>query len=143
MPLIRLTVSSGSLTEEGRTEIRQELAGAALRWEGFPDTAFFRGLSWVYLTELPEGVQGTAGDDAPRFLVEVTVPQATSPVPDKSGLIQDITQVVLKDAGLDRHAASRVWVLVHEQPEGSWGAGGAVVRHADLTALADAQRAAS
>ncbi|MER5966848.1 TniQ family protein [Streptomyces sp. NPDC002057] len=44
---------------------------------------------------------------------------------------------------LSRNDASRVWVLVHEQPEGSWDAGCAVVRHADLTVLADAQRAAS
>ncbi|MCX4963608.1 4-oxalocrotonate tautomerase family protein [Streptomyces sp. NBC_00654] len=143
MPLIRLTAPTGSLTEEGRAAIRQDLAAAVLRWEGFPDTAFFRGLSWSYLTELPEGVQGTAGDDAPRFLAEVTVPQGTPPVLDKSGLIEDVTRAVLKAAGLSRNDASRVWVLVHEQPEGSWGAGGSVVHHADLAALAEAQRSVS
>jgi hypothetical protein len=31
-------------------------------------------------------------------------------------------------------------VLVHEQPEGSWGAGGSIVRYADLVALAKSQR---
>jgi hypothetical protein len=33
-----------------------------------------------------------------------------------------------------------VWVLVHEQPDGTWGAGGSVIRYADLVALAKGQR---
>ncbi|WP_329623546.1 4-oxalocrotonate tautomerase family protein [Streptomyces sp. NBC_01255] len=139
MPLIRLTAPTGSLTEEGRASVRRELAAAVLRWEEFPDTAFFRGLSWSYLIELPEGAQGTAEDDEPRFLVEVTVPQGPAPTRDKAGLVADVTEVVLNAAGLSRRDAGRVWVLVHEQPEGSWGAAGSVVRHADLTALASAQ----
>jgi hypothetical protein len=33
-----------------------------------------------------------------------------------------------------------VWVLVHEQPDGTWGAGGSVIRYADLVGLAKEQR---
>lgn len=29
-----------------------------------------------------------------------------------------------------------MWMLVHEQPDGTWGAGGSVIRYADLVALA-------
>ncbi len=29
-----------------------------------------------------------------------------------------------------------MWVLIHEQPDGTWGAGGSVIRYADLVALA-------
>ena len=36
--------------------------------------------------------------------------------------------------------ALRVWVLVHEQPDGTWGAGGSVIRYADLVAVAKGQR---
>ncbi|MDQ0749145.1 hypothetical protein QF034_003376 [Streptomyces africanus] len=32
-------------------------------------------------------------------------------------------------------------MLVHEQPDGTWGAGGSVIRYADLVALAKGQRA--
>jgi hypothetical protein len=32
--------------------------------------------------------------------------------------------------------APRVWVLIHEQVEGTWGAGGGIVRYADVVALA-------
>ena len=140
MPMIRLTVPPGSLTEQGRKTVQRDLAAVLLRWEGAPDTAFFRAQAWSYLVELPEGAQTTAEDDEPRFLVDVTVPQGALSERRKAGLVQDATRTVLDAAGLSRADALRVWVLVHEQPEGTWGAGGSVIRYADLVALAKEQR---
>lgn len=139
--MIRLTVPTDALTDQGRATIQRDLAAVLLRWEGAPDTAFFRAQAWSYLTELPEGAQKTAEDDAPRFLVEVTVPQGALSERRRAGLVEEATATVLAAAGLSRDEALRVWVLVHEQPEGAWGAGGSVVRHADLVALAKGQRA--
>ncbi|MFF7258768.1 4-oxalocrotonate tautomerase family protein [Streptomyces sp. NPDC008159] len=136
MPMIRLTVPAGALTEEGRTTVRRDLAAVLLRWEGAPDTAFFRAQAWSYLVELPAGAQTTAEDDVPRLLVEVTVPQGALSERRKAGLVQDATTTVLAAAGLAPDDAPRVWVLVHEQPDGTWGAGGSVIRYADLVALA-------
>ncbi|GAA4058747.1 tautomerase family protein [Streptomyces shaanxiensis] len=141
MPMIRLTVPSGSLTEESRRTVQRDLAAALLRWEGAPDTEFFRAQAWSYLVELPEGAQTTAEDDAPRFLVEVTVPQGALSERRKAGLVDEATQTVLDAAGLDRADALRVWVLIHEQADGTWGAGGSVIRYADLVALAKGQQA--
>lgn len=141
MPMIRLTVPTGALTDQGRATIQRDLAAVLLRWEGAPDTAFFRAQAWSYLTELPAGAQKTAEDDAPRFLVEVTVPQGALSERRKAGLVEEATASVLSAADLSPDQALRVWVLVHEQPEGTWGAGGSVVRHADLVALAKGQRA--
>ncbi|WP_328413547.1 tautomerase family protein [Streptomyces violaceus] len=140
MPMIRLTAPAGALTEQGRPSIQRDLAAVLLRWEGAPDTAFFRAQAWSYLTELPEGAQTTAEDDAPRFLVEVTVPQRALSERRKAGLIEEATQTVLAAAGLGQDDALRVWVLVHEQPDGTWGAGGSVIRYDDLVALAKGQR---
>ncbi|MDL2078388.1 tautomerase family protein [Streptomyces sp. GXMU-J15] len=136
MPMIRLTVPAGSLTDEGRRTVQQDLARALLKWEGAPDTAFFRAQAWSFLAELREGAQVTAEDAAPRFLVEATVPQGALSERRKAGLVKDATRVVLHAAGLGEEEALRVWVLVHEQPDGTWGAGGAVIRYADLVALA-------
>ncbi|MFF9013444.1 4-oxalocrotonate tautomerase family protein [Streptomyces sp. NPDC014870] len=136
MPMIRLTVPAGALTEEARATVQRDLASVLLRWEGAPDTAFFRAQAWSYLVELPEGAQTTAEDDAPRFLVEVTVPEGALSERRKAGLVEDATKTVLSAAGLAPHDALRVWVLVHEQPDGTWGAGGSVIRYADLVALA-------
>lgn len=136
MPMIRLTVPVGALTEEGRSTVQRDLAAVLLRWEGAPGTAFFRAQAWSYLVELPERAQSTAEDDAPRFLVEVTVPQGALSERRTAGLVQDATKTVLSAAGLASADALRVWVLVHEQPDGTWGAGGSVIRYADLVALA-------
>nr|WSZ98176.1 tautomerase family protein [Streptomyces sp. NBC_00857] len=136
MPMIRLTAPTGSLTEQARTTIQRDLATVLLRWEGAPDTAFFRAQAWSYLVELPEGTQITAEDEAPRFFVEVTVPEGALSERRKAGLIEDATKTVLAAAGLTADDALRVWVHVHEQPDGTWGAGGSVIRYADLVALA-------
>ncbi|MER6129184.1 tautomerase family protein [Streptomyces sp. NPDC001795] len=136
MPMIRLTAPAGSLTEEGRKSVQRDLAAVLLRWEGAPDTAFFRAQAWSCLVELPEGAQTTAENDAPRFLVDVTVPQGALSERRKAGLVEEATTTVLRAAGLSQDDALRVWVLVHEQPDGTWGAGGSVIRFADLVALA-------
>ncbi|MEU0404934.1 tautomerase family protein [Streptomyces sp. NPDC006197] len=136
MPMIRLTVPAGALTGEARAAVQRDLARVLLRWEGAPDTAFFRAQAWSYLVELPEAAQTTAEDDAPRFLVEATVPKGALSERRKAGLVEDATKTVLSAAGLAPADALRVWVLVHEQPDGTWGAGGSVIRHADLVALA-------
>lgn len=140
MPVIRLTVPSGSLTEQGCTSVQRDLAAVLLRWEGAPDTAFFRAQAWSYLVELPKGAQTTAEDEAPRFLVEVTVPQGALSERRKAGLVEDATKTVLAAAGLGPDDALRVWALVHEQPDGTWGAAGSVIRYADLVAFAKGPR---
>ncbi|MEV4682969.1 tautomerase family protein [Streptomyces kurssanovii] len=136
MPMIRLTTPAGALTDQGRATIQRDLAAVLLRWEGAPETKFFRAQAWSYLVELPEGAQATAEDEAPRFLVEVTVPQGALSERRKAGLVEEATKTVLSATGLAQEDALRVWVLVHEQPDGTWGAGGSVVRYADLVALA-------
>ncbi|MFJ3673300.1 4-oxalocrotonate tautomerase family protein [Streptomyces sp. NPDC090106] len=136
MPMIRLTTPARALTEQGRTTVQRDLAAVLLRWEGAPDTAFFRAQAWSYLIELPENAQTTAQDEEPRFLVEVTVPQGALSERRTAGLVQDVTRTVLSAANLTTDDSLRVWVLVNEQPDGTWGAGGAVVRYADLVALA-------
>ncbi|MCD0452987.1 tautomerase family protein [Actinocorallia sp. API 0066] len=138
MPMIKLTVPAGSLTEKGRDGVQRDLAAALLRWEGAPDTEFFRSVAWSYLIELPPGAQTTAEDEAPRFLVEVTVPEGALSERRKAGLVEEATQIVLAAADLTSADALRVWVLIQEQPDGTWGAGGSIIRLADLKALAQA-----
>jgi phenylpyruvate tautomerase PptA (4-oxalocrotonate tautomerase family) len=140
MPMIQLTAPAGALTREGRASIAKTLAAVLLRWEGAPDTALFRSLAWTYLHELPAGAQSTAEDGLPRFRVEITVPQGALSERRKAGLVGEATTAVLDAAGLSEGDAQRVWVLIHEQPDGTWGAGGQIIRYADLVALAATHR---
>ncbi|MEU8076464.1 tautomerase family protein [Catellatospora citrea] len=134
--MIQLTAPVGALPPAGRDSIQKTLAAVLLRWEGAPDNALFRSLAWTYLHELPAGAQTTAEDDAPRFRVEITVPVGALSERRKAGLVAEITTAVLDAAGLTDADAQRVWVLIHEQPDGTWAAGGKIVRYADLVALA-------
>ncbi|MFC9361796.1 4-oxalocrotonate tautomerase family protein [Rhodococcus sp. NPDC057014] len=79
-------------------------------------------------------------DDLPRFRVDVTVPAGALSDRRTQGLITEVTAEVLAAAGLGEADGLRVWVLVHEQPEGTWGAAGQVVRFSELAALAREQR---
>ena len=142
MPMIELTAPAGALTEAGRKSVQRDLATLLLKWEGAPDNAFFRSVAWTYLHELPEGAQTTAEDDAPRFRVDVRVPEGVLSDRRKAGLVQEATALVLEAAGLAESDAMRVWVLIHEQPEGTWGAGGQVVNFAELRAAAQAAKSA-
>ena len=136
MPMIELTVPAGSLTDAGHKSVQRDLAALLLKWEGAPDNEFFRSVAWTYLHELPAGAQTTAEDDAPRFRVDVRVPAGALSDRRKAGLVQEATALVLEAAGLGEADAMRVWVLIHEQAEGTWGAGGQIVKFAELKALA-------
>lgn len=136
MPQIQLTVPGDALTAGGSATIRADLAACLLKWEGAPATDFFRSLAWSYLHELPAGAQITAADTEPRFRVDVTVPAGALDDKRKAGLVREVTEIVLEAAGLAADQALRVWVLIHEQAEGTWGAGGQIFRYADLVALA-------
>jgi phenylpyruvate tautomerase PptA (4-oxalocrotonate tautomerase family) len=139
MPMVQLTVPAGAIRDDARACVQKALATTLLKWEGAPDNEFFRAQAWSYLIELPAGAQTTAEDAHARFRVDVTVPQGALSDRRKEGLIKEVTAVVSNAAGLAEADALRVWVLVHEQPEGTWGAGGAVVRYSELVALAQDQ----
>jgi phenylpyruvate tautomerase PptA (4-oxalocrotonate tautomerase family) len=143
MPLIELIAPAGALTGTGRAGVQKQLAATLLRWEGAPDNAVFRAQPWSYLHELPAGAQTTAEDDGvsgDRFLVRVTVPEGALSDRRRAGLVKDATDVVLGAAGLAAEEARRVWVLIGEQPDGTWGAGGAVIRFKELVAAAKQAR---
>ena len=95
--------------------------------------------SWPIRTETP-----LAGSSAipPKLSVatRVTVPEGALSDRRKEGLVKEATATVLDAAGLSEADALRVWVLVHEQREGTWGAGGTIIRFAELAALAKAER---
>ena len=136
MPVIELTAPAGAIAPDARETIQRDLAQTLLRWEKAPDTELFRSIAWSYLHELPEGAQTTAEDDEPRFRVDVRVPEGALSDRRKAGLVDEVTSVVMKAAGLSAEHSLRVWVLIHEQPDGTWGAGGAIVRYSDLVQLA-------
>jgi phenylpyruvate tautomerase PptA (4-oxalocrotonate tautomerase family) len=141
MPKLDLTIPAESLSDEAQQELARELGATLLRWEGAPDTEFFRSITWTHVHALPaESIQTPDGVAEPHAVVDITVPSGALSERRKAGLVEDVTQVVLKATGWGDGAAVRVWTLIHEVPDGNWGAAGAVVRFDQLREAAKAER---
>ena len=142
MPRVELTYTAGALSDDAKQELPPQLAESMLRWEGAPDTEFFRAISWVHLHELPAGAAFTADGPAElsQFVVDVSVPQGGLSERRKGGLVEEFTKLIREAAGLAEDEAIRVWVLVHEIAEGFWGGGGQIIHFELLRAAAKAER---
>jgi phenylpyruvate tautomerase PptA (4-oxalocrotonate tautomerase family) len=142
MPKIDLTYSAGALTPEAKAELPAKLAATLLKWEKAPDTEFFRSISWTHVHELAPGATNDAnGPDAPtHFVIDVTTPAGALSDRRRAELAKEMTEQVSDAAGLSADDAIRVWVLMHEVAEGSWGAAGGIVRFEQLREAAKEQR---
>jgi phenylpyruvate tautomerase PptA (4-oxalocrotonate tautomerase family) len=141
MPKLDLTILADVLSDQSKQELPREMGAALLRWEGAPDTAFFRSITWAHLRELPpKAIQTPDGVAEPHAVVDVTVPAGALSERRKAGLVEEMTKLVLEATGWGDDGGIRVWVLVHEIPEGSWGAAGQIVRFEQLREAAKAER---
>jgi phenylpyruvate tautomerase PptA (4-oxalocrotonate tautomerase family) len=142
MPKIDLTYSAGALSPEAKAELPGKLAATLLKWEKAPDTEFFRSISWTHVNELAaDATHDANGADAPsHFIVDVTTPQGALSDRRRAELTKEMTEQVIEAAGLTPDDAIRVWILMHEVAEGSWGAAGGIIRFEQLREAAKAER---
>ena len=87
-----------------------------------------------------ESIQTPDGLADPHAVVDITVPSGALSDRRKAGLVEDVTKAVLEATGWGDGAGVRVWTLIHEVPDGNWGAGGQVVRFDQLREAAKAER---
>jgi len=141
VPKLDLTIPADALSDESQQELARELGATLLRWEGAPDTEFFRSITWAHVRPLPaESIQTPDGVAEPHAVVDITVPNGALSDRRKAGLVEDVTKVVLEATGWGADAGVRVWTLIHEVPDGNWGAAGQVVRFEELREAARAER---
>jgi phenylpyruvate tautomerase PptA (4-oxalocrotonate tautomerase family) len=141
MPLIDVTIPSGSISEDAQAALLEELATRLLHWEGAPDTEFFREITWVYAHEAPNPAVGGRPGGAPRYRVDITVPEGALSARRKQGLVADVHAAVAKAADVAEADALHVWTLIREVPDGNWAGGGHIVEFAALREAAAAERA--
>jgi phenylpyruvate tautomerase PptA (4-oxalocrotonate tautomerase family) len=142
MPIFEVTYPQGALTQEARTKLMDDLTTALLKAERAPDTDFFRSVTWAYAHELPAGSIHSAGRPVtePTFKIDVTTPEGALSDRRREEFVAEATGLVRDAAGIAEEDALRVFVLHHEVAEGSWGAGGQVIRFEQLRAIAAEQR---
>jgi phenylpyruvate tautomerase PptA (4-oxalocrotonate tautomerase family) len=142
MPKIDLTFPAGALSDDARRDLPAKLASCILRWEGAPDTEFFRSITWTHVHELPADAVHTADGQATlsQFVVEATVPAGALSDRRKAGFVDEASKLVREAAGMPESEGVRVWVLFQDVPDGNWGAAGQVVRFEQLREAAKAER---
>jgi len=142
VPKIDLTLTEGAIPQDKLAELPGQMAATLLKWEGAPDTDFFRAVSWTHVRELPADAVHTADGVAehPHFVAEVSVPEGALSDRRRAGLVEEVTKLIADAAGLEDEQALLVWVLVREIDEGSWGAGGQIIRFEQLREAAATER---
>ena len=141
MPKLELTIPAESLADEAQQELARDLGAALLRWEGAPDTEFFRSITWAHVHALPANAMQTPDGVAdPHAVIEISVPDGALSERRKAGLVEETTKLVLEATGWDPEQSWRIWTLIRDVPEGNWGAGGQVVHFQQLRAAAKAER---
>jgi phenylpyruvate tautomerase PptA (4-oxalocrotonate tautomerase family) len=89
----------------------------------------------------PDATHDGNGDGAPtHFVLDVTTPQGALSDRRRAEMTKEMTEQVKEAAGLSDEDGIRVWVLMHEIAEGSWGANGGIVRFEQLREAAREQR---
>ena len=137
MPVIDLYLSRGSLEAAQLQRLHAELVSVALTIEG-GDSPASRALAWVLVHELPDSAWSVGGaltsPDNPRYLLRLTVPHGALDPAKKERMVRELGSALSR---VDPAASdpTRAWVVVHEVPDGAWGAGGRVYRLADIGAF--------
>ena len=140
MPMIDVTLPEGALSEEQRNALGERLTNTILKWEGAAEIPFSRQITVVYFDERPAGSVYVAGEQETqtRYRVLITIPEGSIKDDErKAGLVEEVTRDILEVDGTDDESASfRVWVFIHEVPDGHWAGAGQIFRLRDIVKLA-------
>jgi phenylpyruvate tautomerase PptA (4-oxalocrotonate tautomerase family) len=155
MPLVRITYPRGALGTEHKRRIAESLTEIVLDAEVDAVTEPGRMVTVIHFHEVEASdwsvggrLRSEATDPPDHFIVDVVVLEGLLEGARRSDVHRRVTDAFQKAFGADAHPLlpMRVWVLVHEVREGSWGAGGMTVSALDVAqfihpALDDGRRA--
>ena len=148
MPLVRVTYPRGALNPEQKGRVAESLTEIALDAEVDAVTEAGRMVTVVQFNEAAAEdwavggkVRSTATGGPNHFIVDLIVLQGLLEGERRSDVHRRVTeafQSALAGPEADPLLPLRVWVLVHEVREGSWGAGGRTVSALDVAAFISA-----
>jgi phenylpyruvate tautomerase PptA (4-oxalocrotonate tautomerase family) len=143
MPMIDLTLPSGTLSDEAKAELMQTLTRTLLKWEGAkPGNKAAESIAWTFVHEADLVTVAGRPAQRPRYRVVVAVPQGSLDDEAKQGVVAEVTEQVLhaeKD-GQDPGGEDgfRVWVIINEITDGNWASAGQIFRLPGILAFAGA-----
>jgi phenylpyruvate tautomerase PptA (4-oxalocrotonate tautomerase family) len=145
MPLLRITHQRGAISDAQKATLADELTAAILVAEVGADTPAGRSVAYVIFDEVDPKTSWFVGgkpDLNPpkggRLLFDIVYPVGASPQHDKSELHAQINAIVARTFDVDGAFPNRAsdWVLVHEVPDGNWGASGVTIGIREINQVA-------
>ncbi|OBI81062.1 hypothetical protein [Mycobacterium sp. 1245805.9] len=136
MPMLDVYIPEHALPAEAETRLLRQLAEILIEHEGAdPSDPVARSLAKVWLHRPAAMLHAGETPTAPHYKVIASVPQGQLDEARTASVVADITNAILaaEDGRYDQDAL-RIWVIGNEIPDGNWGAGGRVVRLADIAA---------
>ena len=151
MPVVRISCPLGSLSREQKAQIAESLTQIVLDVEVDAVTDAGRMVTVVQFHEAaPENwavggqLRSPDASGPNHFIVELIVLQGLLDGSRRTDAHRRVTQAFADALGAaDPLAMMRVWVLIHEVREGSWGAGGMTVSALDVASFLSADLSAA
>lgn len=137
MPMLDVYIPEHALPAEAETELLRRLAEILIEHEGAdPADPVARSLAKVWLHRPAAMLHAGETPAAPHYKVIASVPQGQLDDERTASAVAAITDAILvAEAGRYDQDPLRIWVIGNEIPDGNWGAGGRVVRLADIAGV--------
>jgi phenylpyruvate tautomerase PptA (4-oxalocrotonate tautomerase family) len=137
MPMLDVYIPEHALPAEAEHQLLGQLAEILIEHEGAdPADPVARSLAKVWLHRPAAMLHAGETPAAPHYKVIASVPQGQLDDQRTASVVAAITEAILAaEAGRYDQDSLRIWVIGNEIPDGNWGAGGRVVRLADIAGL--------
>jgi len=139
MPLVRLTYPRGAVSPSQKRQLAAALTDIVLDAEVDAVTDAGKSVTLIHFNEVGDddwavaGELRSAAESRPNhFIVDVVVLEGLLCGERRRAVHRRVTEAFQQALGDDPMLPLRVWVLVHEVREGSWGAAGTTVGALDV-----------
>ncbi len=131
MPIVDLTLASGTLPAKDRERLLDKVGRIAIDYEGLSGSKFAEAFTWVYLHELPATHVGqiSGRPTKPLYRFTFTTLQTLLDNESKQRLGEDVARAVYDIEGAtwdEAEAYNRVWVFFDDYRQGDWIVGGQI-----------------
>jgi phenylpyruvate tautomerase PptA (4-oxalocrotonate tautomerase family) len=135
--MLDIHIPAGALSDEIEEGLVERLTDLLLIHEGARPYSRARPLAWVWVHRPAAVYAGGERSDRPRYKLVPSVPEGQYTDERRRAVVDAATEAVLDaDEAMGRpRDPDVVWVFPTEVPEGTWGAGGLVMRLADIAGL--------
>jgi phenylpyruvate tautomerase PptA (4-oxalocrotonate tautomerase family) len=134
MPMLDVYIPDQALPADAEKDLLRRLAEILIEHEGAdPSDPVARSLAKVWLHRPAAMLHAGETPSAPHYKVIASVPQGQLDNERTASAFAAITDAILAaEGGRYDQDPLRIWVIGNEIPDGNWGAGGRVVRLADI-----------